>query len=54
MPSELWGRGRFPFDRLVKTYELSEINQVAHDSESAKVIKPVLRMPASGAPHRKR
>jgi len=43
---ELWRQGRFPLDRLVKTYELSEINQAAHDSESGKVIKPVLRMPA--------
>ena len=51
MPSELCRQGRFPFDRLVKTYELSEINQAAHDSESGKVIKPVLRMrPQAAAP----
>jgi len=43
---ELNRQGRFPFERLVKVYELAEINQAAHDSETGKVIKPVLRMPA--------
>jgi aryl-alcohol dehydrogenase len=43
---ELWRQGRFPFDRLVKTYELSEINQAAHDRESGKIIKRVLLMSA--------
>lgn len=42
---ELYRQGRFPFDRLVTFYELDEINQAAHDSESGKVIKPVIRMP---------
>jgi len=42
---ELHRQGRFPFEKLVKVYELSEINQAAHDSESGKVIKPVIRMP---------
>ena len=42
---ELHRQGRFPFDRLVRVYELSEINQAAHDSETGKTIKPVLRMP---------
>ena len=42
---ELHRQGRFPFDRLVRVYELSEINQAAHDSETGETIKPVLRMP---------
>ena len=42
---ELHRQGRFPFDRLVKVYELSEINQAAHDSETGATIKPVIRMP---------
>ncbi|HEY0106022.1 MAG TPA: NAD(P)-dependent alcohol dehydrogenase [Rhizomicrobium sp.] len=42
---ELHRLGRFPFEKLVKVYELKDINQAAHDSESGKVIKPVIRMP---------
>ena len=42
---ELHRQGRFPFDRMVKVYELSEINQAAHDSETGVTIKPVIRMP---------
>ena len=37
--------GRFPFDRLIEFYELVDINQALHDSESGAVIKPVIRMP---------
>ena len=32
--------------RLVKTYELSEINQAAHDRESGRSSRPLLRMPS--------
>ena len=39
--------GRFPFDRLIEFYELVDINQALHDSESGAVIKPVVRMPKS-------
>jgi aryl-alcohol dehydrogenase len=39
---ELWRTGRFPFDRLVKTYALDEINQAESDSLSGQTIKPVL------------
>jgi len=42
---ELHRQGRFPFDRLVKVYDLRDINQAAHDSETGKTIKPVIRMP---------
>jgi len=39
---ELWRRGRFPFDRLVRTYPLREIEQAFADSASGEVIKPVI------------
>ncbi|AHY48262.1 Zn-dependent alcohol dehydrogenases class III (plasmid) [Rubrobacter radiotolerans] len=42
---ELYVQGRFPFDKLVKFYELEEINQAAHDSESGEVLKAILKMP---------
>ncbi|MQB07934.1 NAD(P)-dependent alcohol dehydrogenase [Agrobacterium tumefaciens] len=41
---EHWERGRFPFDKLVQFYELDEINEAMADSESGKVIKPIVRM----------
>jgi len=39
---DLWKQGRFPFDKLVKTYPLSDIEKAAHDSESGAVLKAVL------------
>jgi len=42
---ELHRQGRFPFDRLVKYYELDQVEQALADSKSGKVIKPILRMP---------
>ncbi|WP_242454768.1 NAD(P)-dependent alcohol dehydrogenase [Bailinhaonella thermotolerans] len=39
---ELWRQGRMPFDRLVTTYPLSEINAAEAASHSGDVIKPVL------------
>jgi aryl-alcohol dehydrogenase len=41
----LYQQGRFPFDRLVKYYEMGEIEQALADSQSGQVIKPILRMP---------
>jgi aryl-alcohol dehydrogenase len=38
----LWRQGRFPFDRLIETYPLDQINEAFADSESGKTIKPVL------------
>jgi aryl-alcohol dehydrogenase len=38
----LYRDGTFPFDRLVKTYPLSEINAAIHASETGEVIKPVV------------
>lgn len=39
---DLWQRGWFPFDKLVQTYTLDQINQAVEDSLSGKAIKPVL------------
>lgn len=41
---ELWKQGRFPFDKLIKHYDFKDINQAVADSESGRVIKPVLRI----------
>lgn len=41
---QLYEQDRFPFDRLVKFYDLEDINQAAEDSESGVSMKPVLRM----------
>lgn len=40
---ELWRQGRFPFDKLVKFYPLSDINQAFEDSRNGSVIKPMIR-----------
>ncbi|MFE7629644.1 NAD(P)-dependent alcohol dehydrogenase [Kocuria sp. NPDC057446] len=42
---ELHRQGRFPFDELVRFYELDEIEQALADSASGEVVKPVIRMP---------
>jgi aryl-alcohol dehydrogenase len=41
---ELYRRGELPFDRLITTYRLDEINQAAADCLDADVVKPVLLM----------
>jgi aryl-alcohol dehydrogenase len=38
----LYREGRFPFDRLVKTFPFSKINEAIEASRSGAVIKPVL------------
>jgi aryl-alcohol dehydrogenase len=38
----LWRQGRFPFDRLVRTYPLSRIGDAERDAASGATIKPVL------------
>ena len=43
---ELYKQGRFPFDRLVKYYDMGQIEQALADSASGEVIKPILRMPS--------
>jgi aryl-alcohol dehydrogenase len=37
--------GRFPFDRLVRVYDFTDINTAFAEAESGVAIKPVLRMP---------
>ena len=39
---ELWQQGRFPFDRMITTYPMPEINAAESDSASGATIKPVL------------
>ena len=34
--------GRFPYDRLIRTYDFADINQAFADTKSGEVIKPVL------------
>jgi len=41
---ELHRQGRFPFDKLVKFYDLVDINQAAEDSEKGGTIKPIIRL----------
>ncbi|MGD1954613.1 MAG: NAD(P)-dependent alcohol dehydrogenase [Sphingomonadales bacterium] len=40
---DLYRDGRFPIDAITTTYPLDAINQAAHDSETGKVIKPLLQ-----------
>ncbi|MEW2397982.1 NAD(P)-dependent alcohol dehydrogenase [Streptomyces sp. NPDC046862] len=39
---QLHREGRFPFDKLIKTYPFADINQAVEDSESGTTVKPVL------------
>ena len=41
---KLYRAGQFPFDRLVKFYEFSDINQAITDANRGDTIKPVLRI----------
>jgi aryl-alcohol dehydrogenase len=41
----LWRQGRFPFDRLIRSYDFAEINEAAADSEKGHTLKAVLHMP---------
>jgi aryl-alcohol dehydrogenase len=38
----LWQGGRFPFDRLIRTYALDAINDAERDTNSGETVKPVL------------
>lgn len=38
----LWQQGKFPVDKLTKTYRLDQINEAFADSESGAVVKPVI------------
>lgn len=39
---ELWEQGRFPFDKLIRTYELDDTNTAFEDSQSGNTVKPVV------------
>ena len=41
---ELYRSGRFPIDRMVRTYAFADINKAFADAASGTVIKPVLVM----------
>jgi aryl-alcohol dehydrogenase len=43
---ELWRRGKFPFERLIKRYDLADIAQAEADSASGITIKPLIVMPS--------
>lgn len=47
---ELHRQGRFPFDKLITFYPFDKINDAFNDSESGKVVKPVVRMPEVAPP----
>jgi aryl-alcohol dehydrogenase len=40
----LYRRGQFPFDRLIRCYDLEQINDAVADTRSGKTIKPILRI----------
>jgi aryl-alcohol dehydrogenase len=41
---ELWRSGRLPVERLIRYYELADVNRAVADSLSGKTVKPVLRI----------
>jgi aryl-alcohol dehydrogenase len=42
---KLHGQGRFPYDRLIQTFPLDQVNEALEASRSGEVVKPVLIMP---------
>ncbi|MFE9780703.1 NAD(P)-dependent alcohol dehydrogenase [Streptomyces sp. NPDC005775] len=40
--SALWQAGLFPFDELIRTYPLTDINEAERDCEAGRVVKPVM------------
>jgi aryl-alcohol dehydrogenase len=40
--TRLWQAGRFPFDQLIRTYPLADINEAERDCDAGRVVKPVL------------
>ena len=42
---KLHGQGRFPYDRLIQTFPLDQVNEALEASHSGEVVKPVLIMP---------
>ncbi len=42
---DLMAEGKMPFERMIKTYDLADINTACADAEAGRTIKPVLRLP---------
>lgn len=42
---EMYKKGIFPFDKLIKFYDLNDINQAVEDSEKGTTLKAIIRMP---------
>jgi len=42
----LQAQGRFPFEKLIAFYPFDRINDAVHDSETGKVVKAIVCMPA--------
>lgn len=40
--AEFWRQGRFPIDRLTKSYSYKEVNQAIDDMNRGRTIKPIL------------
>lgn len=40
----LWRQGRFPIDRLIKTFPFNQFNEAMHAGSAGEVVKPVLLM----------
>jgi aryl-alcohol dehydrogenase len=41
---EYFMKGQFPFDKLIKTYSLDQINEAAEDSKKGVTIKPIIKL----------
>lgn len=41
---ELHMQGRFPFDRLVRSYDLDQLDEAARDTGSGATVKPIIRI----------
>lgn len=47
--TELWQQGRFPFDRMISTFPLSELDAAERAAAAGEVVKPVLLPGEPGA-----
>jgi aryl-alcohol dehydrogenase len=39
---DLWSQGRFPLEKLIRHYDLADINVAFKDSQSGATVKPVI------------
>ena len=44
---EMQAQGRFPFEKLMRTYSFEQVNEAIADSKSGRTIKPVLQFAAA-------